>query len=588
MIEVAQAASHSFGTGFMMKRITANFYHSLQAFFSLILIVLMLCPASFHGAVSTVWSKTDRLQATPKSPILRREETLAPVTVFSVLAAATTTTSVTSSADPSVFGQPVTFTATVTSGMGTPTGNVQFFDNGNTIGGAVALNDSGVAQLTTSAFSVGNHTITANYAGDVAAGFDPSSGPLNSNPQTVFAAATTTSVTSSADPSVFGQPVTFTATVSTAGFGTPTGNVQFLDNGNTIGGAVALNVSGQAQLTTSTLSVSNHTITAVYSGSGTGFNSSTGFLNSNPQNVNKASTTTGITSNQPNPVGTGTIVTYTATVSPIAPGAGIRTGTVTFFRNGSPICSSVAINANGQATCSFAYGGAGNYNITATYGGDGNFNASTTSSAFVQSVVGASVGATTTTVTSSANPSVIGQSVTFTSFTYAINNIFQIIPASGGYVQFYDGATPIGGLVPVNAVGQAQVTTSTLSLGNHTITAQFLTNLGNGAQGYDPSTGTLTNGQTVNLAPTAAPVSIDGRIVTATGRGIARARVTMIDSSGQARYALSNSSGYYRFAEIQAGGVSIFTVTAKGFQTKGFVKNLNESVTDLNVVLDRP
>lgn len=62
----------------------------------------------------------------------------------------------------------------------------------------------------------------------------------------------------------------------------------------------------------------------------------------------------------------------------------------------------------------------------------------------------------------------------------------------------------------------------------------------------------------------------------------------MISSSGQARYALTNPSGYYRFAEIQTGGVYIYTVSAKGFQTKEFVKDLNESITDLNVVLNRP
>ncbi|HVE57561.1 MAG TPA: Ig-like domain repeat protein, partial [Pyrinomonadaceae bacterium] len=205
---------------------------------------------------------------------------------------------------------------------------------------------------------------------------------------TLAAAATTTSVTSSADPSVFGQPVTFTATVATAGLGTPTGNVQFFDGANPIGGAVALNASGQAQVTTSSLTVGNHTITANYAGDvPNGFNSSSGSLNTNPQTVNQASTTTGLTSNQSNPVGTGVPVTYTATVNPVAPGAGTRTGTVTFRRNGSPVCSNVAINVSGQATCTISFSLAGNYNITAAYSGDTNFTASS-SPTFVQQVVG--------------------------------------------------------------------------------------------------------------------------------------------------------------------------------------------------------
>jgi hypothetical protein len=203
---------------------------------------------------------------------------------------------------------------------------------------------------------------------------------------TLAPAATTTSVASSANPSVFGQSVTFTATVTTAGLGTPTGNVQFFDGANPIGAPVALNVSGQAQVTTSSLTVGSHTITAQYAGDvPSGFNASSGALNT--QVVNKANTTTALQSSA-NPVGTGVPVTFTATVSPVAPGAGTRTGTVTISRNGSPICSNVAVNGSGQATCNITFTIAGNYNITASYSGDGNFNASSTASPLVEQVLG--------------------------------------------------------------------------------------------------------------------------------------------------------------------------------------------------------
>lgn len=211
---------------------------------------------------------------------------------------------------------------------------------------------------------------------------------------TLAAVATSTSVTASANPSVFGQPVTFTATVSTAGLGTPTGNVQFFDGATPIGGPVALNGSGQAQVTTSTLSVGNHTITAQYAGASgacTGtFNSSGGSL-AGGQQVNPASTTTVITSNGTNPVGVNIPVTFTATVSAQAPSVASvgANGTVTFFRNGVPICSNVALNASSQATCQVTFTIAGNYNITAQYSGTANFNASSNSgSPFVQQVVG--------------------------------------------------------------------------------------------------------------------------------------------------------------------------------------------------------
>jgi Neuraminidase (sialidase) len=78
---------------------------------------------------------------------------------------ATTTIALTSSVNPSDVNQSVTFTATV-SGVVTPTGAVQFKDNGGNLGSPVALNGSGVAQLTTSALTAGNHTITADYSGD--------------------------------------------------------------------------------------------------------------------------------------------------------------------------------------------------------------------------------------------------------------------------------------------------------------------------------------------------------------------------------------------------------------------------------------
>jgi hypothetical protein len=424
------------------------------------------------GAVRTIRSKTDSFQKTQESSTVRRAETLAPVTDFSNLVAATTT-AVTSSADPSVFGQPVTFTATVsTAGLGTPTGNVQFFDGPNPLGGPVTLNASGQSQLTTSALSVGSHTITVQYAGNVPAGFNPSSGTLNTNPQT----------------------------------------------------------------------------------------------------VNPASTTTVITSNQANPVGTGIFVTYTATVNRVAPSTtGTRTGTVTFFRNGTPICSNVAINAGGQATCTISFGGAGNYNITAQYSGDTNFTASP-SPTFVQQVVGPSVGETITYVSSSANPSVIGQSVTFTSLTlYRSPDTGGFgSPVSGGVVQFYDGATPLGGLVLVNAVtGQAQVTTSTLSLGNHTITAQFLTNYGGGANGYNPSTGTLFNGQTVN----APQYSITGTIkygITGPGQPDSFVSGVNLNATGNANAStISNGSGAYQLSNLLAGN---YTVTPS---KTGDVKGIN-------------
>ena len=81
-----------------------------------------------------------------------------------------TTTVVASSVNPSVFGQPVTLTATVsptTVGQSTPTGSVAFFD-GTAELASVSLSDGGLAAevLSTAALIVGSHSITAQYFGD--------------------------------------------------------------------------------------------------------------------------------------------------------------------------------------------------------------------------------------------------------------------------------------------------------------------------------------------------------------------------------------------------------------------------------------
>jgi hypothetical protein len=73
-----------------------------------------------------------------------------------------------SSLNPSELSENVTFTATVTakSGQGTPTGTVQFMD-GATILGSSTLNSRAVAAYSTTALSLGNHSMTAIYSGDI-------------------------------------------------------------------------------------------------------------------------------------------------------------------------------------------------------------------------------------------------------------------------------------------------------------------------------------------------------------------------------------------------------------------------------------
>jgi hypothetical protein len=72
-----------------------------------------------------------------------------------------------SSANPSTAGQPVTFTATLTGGAGTPTGTVDFLDGGTAIASCANMAlSSGAASCTTSGLAAGSHSITVSYGGD--------------------------------------------------------------------------------------------------------------------------------------------------------------------------------------------------------------------------------------------------------------------------------------------------------------------------------------------------------------------------------------------------------------------------------------
>jgi hypothetical protein len=120
--------------------------------------------------------------------------------------------------------------------------------------------DHAILPLPTS--PVENPSITAQYLGN-SNFMSSSSGVLT---QLVIQASTTTTVASDANPSVFGQEVTFTATVSPVSPATvtPTGTVTFLIDG-TPQTPVAL-AAGKAAIALSTLSHGTHTVTAQYSG----------------------------------------------------------------------------------------------------------------------------------------------------------------------------------------------------------------------------------------------------------------------------------------------------------------------------------
>lgn len=104
-------------------------------------------------------------------------------------ASVATSTALASAPNPSAFGQSVTFTATVTSGSGVPAGTVTFTEGATVWASNVTVNGSGQASFSTTALSVGSHTLTATFTG--ASGWLNSSGTNSGTPQVVNAAPIT-------------------------------------------------------------------------------------------------------------------------------------------------------------------------------------------------------------------------------------------------------------------------------------------------------------------------------------------------------------------------------------------------------------
>jgi hypothetical protein len=198
---------------------------------------------------------------------------------------AESSTTLVSGLNPSIYGDNVTFTATVASSVlidavsaqgqaFNPLSGDVVFKNGLQTLGSVTMDENGVAVFTTSSFALdaGNHTITAEFAGNEYLNGSASSGGA----QVVNKAATATTLASSRNPSTMGESVTFTASVGSdvllasldfdiAKSNPLSGDVIFKNGSETLGSGT-LNGEGIATLTTSALAWGSHTITAEYAG----------------------------------------------------------------------------------------------------------------------------------------------------------------------------------------------------------------------------------------------------------------------------------------------------------------------------------
>ena len=90
------------------------------------------------------------------------------------------------------------------------------------------------------------------------------------------------------------------------------------------------------------------------------------------------------------------------------------------------------------------------------------------------------------------------------------------------------------------------------------------------------------------FAPTAAMVSVTGKILTATGGGISNVRVLMTGQTGETQTAVSNNFGYFRFNEVRVGEIYVFTVSSRRYQfsVPSQVLSVNDNVGDLVFIAD--
>ncbi len=487
-----------------------------------------------------------------------------------VVAQGDSTTVVTSSASPSFPGQDVIFTATVSATGGTPTGDVEFFDGVTSLGTFALV--GGIASVTVNTLSLGDHSITAVYEGDTS--FNGSTSDAVT--QTVAKADTTAVVVSDGSPSFFGDDVTFTVTVSATG-GTPTGDVEFFD-GVTSLGTVAL-VGGTASVTVNTLTVGDHSITAVYEGDDS-FNADTS--DAITQTVNKQTVTITLTSSA-EPSTFQQTITLTATLTPDG-GSGTATGQVEFFDGATSL--GTATLTNNIATLDVSTLSVGSHSITATYAGDDNFETET-STALSQTVNKA---LTNTTLVITPNPAGAGTTVTYTATVVGVPT--GTVKPTGMVVFVANPGTAseeVIGSAALDANGEAEITSSALGIGTHTVVAQY--GEPDGDQNFltsesSPIVFNVQGTTTTTVVSSKPKTNFNEEVtftatVTPTGGGTATGNVTFLDGTKVlGTTALSNGVATLTTKALLVGGHKI---TAR-FEGQGELATSTSSQITQNVV----
>ncbi len=354
------------------------------------------------------------------------------------------------SPEPSSVAQPFSCTATFTplDNSASPAGTVTFLVDGSAAGTGV-LNGQRATAAFAAGTAVGPHTVEADFAGD-------------SNFRATKATAThlVTKVSAAlvlSAPAQVGSGQTVVLNLSASGgLGVPTGTVTFNEGAVPLGQASLL--SGAASSPALTLASGAHTLLATYAGDAT---YGAAVSNTVTVTVDAQPTQIALTANPPI-AALGAVVTLQAAVSTTS---GTVTGTVAFFDGGSQI-GSFPVNGHGIAQMQTSTLTLGMHTVTSQFIASTAFAASLSSPVQVV-ITGIS---TSTLLTAMPNPSYPGQTVTFAAVVSPL-----VSQPVNGVVSFFDGSAALAN-VTVSPAGTAVFSTSTLPIGNHAITAQFVSN----------------------------------------------------------------------------------------------------------------
>jgi hypothetical protein len=370
------------------------------------------------------------------------------------------------------------------------------------------------------------------------------------------AQATTIVLTPSAWFLTGGSNLTLTAQLASPA-GTPTGSVAFYQDGTQVGTGT-IDGAGVATLILPQIVPGTHAYLVTYGGDAS---FSPAISVKIYVLVEKYSVTLTLASN-PNPSLVNQNVTFSITSN--SPD-NTHPGPITLTDNSTPL-TTLTPDASGNASYSTSSLSVGSHLIVAAYAGDATHLASQQS--LTQQVLSAYP--TTTSLISSLNPALVGQSVTFTA-TVATTPVTPSWGTPSGSIAFSDNGATVT-TVPLNASGVATWTTTTLPIGNHTIGATYVP-----TTDYAVSSATITeviNGQpdtttlvaSPNPALALAPVQLTATVTAAAGTPTGS--VSFLDGGQIIGSGTLNASGVAAFtASFSTSGVHLLTARYNGDAT---------------------